>query len=63
MGVTNRKACGRNAVDAAIWESCDIYTDIMQQVKYNRESPSDKDTIKVIEEHEIDCEVREDEKE
>jgi hypothetical protein len=53
--------CGRNVVDAAIRGSDDISMDSMQRVKYNREHPPEKDTIKQIEEHEIDCEVGDDE--
>jgi hypothetical protein len=53
--------CGRNVVDAVIRGSYDIYMDSMQRVKYNHENPPDKDIIKQIEEHRIDCEVSEDE--
>jgi hypothetical protein len=52
---------GRNAAYASIRGLYDIYLDRMQRVKYNREHPADKNTIKRAEEYEIDSKIAEDE--
>jgi hypothetical protein len=51
----------RELVDAAICGSFDIYTDRTARIKYNRERPPLPAEIQILEEHELDCGVEEDE--
>jgi hypothetical protein len=52
---------GRDVVDAAIRGSFDIYTDSMSRIKYHRDHQPTPEEVKILEEHELDCEIGEDE--
>jgi hypothetical protein len=51
----------RNVVDADIRGSFDIFPDSMARVRYNREHQVEPEAVKILELHEVDCEIEEDE--